>query len=56
MRALLTDKWRYLRWNDGSQELYDRRSDPHDLYNLARRREYADVCQALQHRLEELEA
>ena len=35
-----------MRWNDGFEELYDRRRDPHDLYNLARRPEYAELCQA----------
>jgi iduronate 2-sulfatase len=53
VRALITHEWRYLRWNDGFEELYDRQRDPHDLYNLARRPEHADLCRALGLRLDD---
>jgi arylsulfatase A-like enzyme len=33
--AVLTDKWRYIRYHDGSEELYDRVEDPNDWHNLA---------------------
>ena len=35
--------WRYIRYADGSQELYDMRSDPNEWHNLAGKPEYADV-------------
>jgi len=34
-RALLTEKWKFVHWKDGTEELYDRINDPHDLDNLA---------------------
>jgi arylsulfatase A-like enzyme len=54
VRALITREWRYMRWNDGFEELYDRRRDPHDLYNLARWPKHAGLCQALGLRLDEM--
>jgi choline-sulfatase len=33
--AVRSDKWRYIRYADGSQELYDLRSDPNEWTNLA---------------------
>ncbi len=33
--AVRTDKWRYIRYNDGTEELYDRDTDPHEWTNLA---------------------
>ena len=38
-----SENWRYIRYADGSQELYDMRSDPNEWYNLAGKPEYADV-------------
>ena len=32
--ALITPEWKYIGWRDGTEELYDRLSDPHDLDNL----------------------
>jgi arylsulfatase A-like enzyme len=32
--AVRTDRWRYLRWNDGSEELYDHQNDPFEWHNL----------------------
>jgi arylsulfatase A-like enzyme len=34
--ALRTDRWRYIRYADGSEELYDHRSDPNEWNNLAK--------------------
>jgi hypothetical protein len=31
-----SERWRYIRYADGSEELYDHRSDPHEWTNLAR--------------------
>ena len=33
--ALRTDRWRYIRYVDGSEELYDHDNDPHEWKNLA---------------------
>ncbi len=33
--ALRTERWSYIRYKDGSEELYDRRQDPHEWVNLA---------------------
>ena len=33
--SLRTDRYRYLRYSDGSEELYDHRTDPHEWRNLA---------------------
>jgi arylsulfatase A-like enzyme len=33
--AVCTRQWRYIRYRDGGEELYDRRADPHEFRNLA---------------------
>lgn len=33
--GLRTERWRYIRYHDGSEELYDHRSDPNEWHNLA---------------------
>jgi arylsulfatase A-like enzyme len=33
--AVRTDRWRYIRYADGSEELYDRQSDPNEWTNVA---------------------
>jgi len=32
--SVRTDRWRYLRWNNGNEELYDHSADPYEWYNL----------------------
>jgi arylsulfatase A-like enzyme len=39
--------WRYIRYADGSEELYDHRNDPHEWTNLARLPEHASVRRRL---------
>ena len=34
--------WRYVRYPDGEEELYDHRSDPHELTNLSSETEHAE--------------
>jgi len=41
--AVRTEKWRYIRYNDGGEELYDRAKDPDEWTNLASRPEMASV-------------
>ncbi|PYQ54585.1 MAG: hypothetical protein DMF78_05400, partial [Acidobacteria bacterium] len=40
-RSLRTLRYRYTEWPDGSEELYDHDTDPHEFTNLARRAEQA---------------
>ncbi|MFQ5808065.1 MAG: sulfatase, partial [Armatimonadota bacterium] len=55
VKGLITPEWRYIRWDDGFEELYDRIRDPHDLHNLVRRSEYLGACMQLAGRLARLE-
>jgi iduronate 2-sulfatase len=34
-RTVVTDRWRYTQWHDGSSELYDHANDPQEWSNLA---------------------
>ena len=34
--AVRSDRWRYIRYADGGEELYDHTTDPHEWTNLAR--------------------
>ncbi|MFP6584398.1 MAG: sulfatase [Candidatus Hydrogenedentota bacterium] len=41
--SIRTKRWRYIRYADGSEELYDHDSDPNEWENLANREEYEKV-------------
>jgi arylsulfatase A-like enzyme len=45
--AVRTDRWRYIRYEDGGEELYDHRSDPHEWTNLANDPAYSAVRREL---------
>jgi arylsulfatase A-like enzyme len=45
--AVCTSKWRYIRYRDGGEELYDRAGDPHEFTNLAGKPEHAALKQDL---------
>jgi arylsulfatase A-like enzyme len=45
--ALRTERWRYIRYTDGGEELYDHEADPHEWANLATRREFTNVKEEL---------
>ena len=45
--AVRTDRWRYIRYNDGGEELYDHNTDPNEWNNLASVPEYRDVIARL---------
>jgi arylsulfatase A-like enzyme len=38
-----TEQWRYIRYADGGEELYDHRKDPYEWTNLASKAEFAKV-------------
>jgi arylsulfatase A-like enzyme len=42
-----TEKWRYIVYADGSEELYDCVNDPHEWNNLAKEPKFADVKKQL---------
>ncbi len=44
--AVRSEHWRYIRYADGSEELYDHRRDPNEWTNLARDPRYAKVSAA----------
>ena len=46
--AVRSDRWRYIRYSDGSEELYDHSNDPWEWTNLARKPEYKEIIE--QHR------
>ena len=41
--AVRSERWRYIRYADGSEELYDHDADPREWKNLAGESQYADV-------------
>ena len=41
--SVRSERWRYIRYADGSQEFYDLRSDPNEWTNLAGNRKYAKL-------------
>jgi arylsulfatase A-like enzyme len=41
--GIRTERWRYIRYADGSEELYDTQTDPHEWRNLAADPKLADV-------------
>lgn len=47
-------RWRYIRYPDGKEELYDHESDPHEWKNLADLPEWITVKTRLKSRLEEM--
>lgn len=46
-----TTRWAYMRYTDGSEELYDMRNDPNQFHNLASAPEHAQVKQTLSQQL-----
>lgn len=41
--AVRTERWRYIRYEDGTEELYDHKVDPYEWTNLAAKPEMTDV-------------
>ncbi|MEO0475811.1 MAG: sulfatase [Planctomycetota bacterium] len=53
--SIRTEKYRYIRYKDGQQELYDHLNDPHEWKNEADNPEYAEVLKSLQGKLPAIE-
>lgn len=53
-RSLRTDRYRYLEYGDGSQELYDHQKGPHEWHNLASDPKHHDVLKELEEKMKEL--
>jgi arylsulfatase A-like enzyme len=53
--AVQTETLRYIRYEDGSEELYDHRSDPHEWTNLADEEEYESVKQELEMKVKQFQ-
>jgi choline-sulfatase len=45
--AIRSKDWRYIRYADGAEELYDHRSDPHEFTNLAKHPDHREMKEAL---------
>ncbi len=45
--AVISERWRYIVYNDGSEELYDRQADPNEFTNLAGDAKLASVKREL---------
>ncbi len=45
--SIRTERWRYIVYNNGKEELYDHTSDPHEWTNLAASPEHAETKQSL---------
>lgn len=43
--SVRSERWRYIRYADGSEELYDNRNDPNEWTNLAKEKRFAKVKQ-----------
>ena len=54
--AVRTPRWRYIRYANGEEELYDHDADPHEWTNLARGDKYAEVKRGLARRLPKVNA
>ncbi len=45
--AIRSEHWRYIRYANGDEELYDHRSDPHEFHNLAGDESFAKIIREL---------
>lgn len=45
--GIRTERWRYIRYSDGAEELYNIQSDPNEWKNLASDKAYAEIKTSL---------
>ena len=51
--GLRTDRWAYLRYKNGDDELYDMEKDPEQFHNLTKKKEFAGIRNEMQSLLKE---
>jgi hypothetical protein len=51
--AIRTDRWRYIQYRDGGEELYDHSSDPNEWKNLSSQSKYKSIIEELKIHLPE---
>jgi arylsulfatase A-like enzyme len=49
--SIKDERYSYIRYHDGTEELYDRKKDPHEWANLAQNAEFADEIERLRRHL-----
>ncbi len=54
--AIITEQWRFIQYADGSQELYNTKTDLNEWYNLAKEKGYQPIIEALSEYLPKKEA
>jgi hypothetical protein len=54
--TILTEHWRYIRYANGDEELYDRAVDPHEWHNLAAKPEHKGTIAELREHLPKMNA
>jgi len=52
--SLRTEKWRYIEYSDGSEELYDHTKDPYETTNLAASIDHTSIKEYLRNDLQEI--
>ena len=45
--AVRSENWRYIQYEDGTEELYDHRKDQFELYNLASNKDFNEIKEEL---------
>jgi len=45
--SVRTERWRYIKYNNGDEELYDHNNDPDEFYNLAKMPDYRTIMDEL---------
>lgn len=45
--SVRTERWRYIRYHNGDEELYDHQTDPDEYYNLAYDKQYREITDSL---------
>jgi iduronate 2-sulfatase len=53
-QAVRTDRWRYIRWTDGTQELYDEANDPEETHDVSADPRHAALIREMQERLKKV--
>jgi iduronate 2-sulfatase len=51
--SMRTSEWAYMKYGDGSEELYDMKKDPKQFVNLAKSAEHAKVLQSLRRQFQD---